>query len=428
MRFNRPATGGTPRRRYTGLGTGRIRISRSKVRRARSPRTGGRVVPAITWALRSTTLLCVAALLTGSGSQFRSVEPSRSPPRASSEAQRGTLPVILAPADAARYSQIFDLQEIDGTATADKLISRLRDRSLVGHVLAERYLNAYGGPPSYDRLAAWLTKYRDLPQAERIYKLARKIRPKKRKRPSPPAAKHGSVGAEKVAPPPHWSKKNLTRKQRRRVSQLKRRARIYLSRGWVSRAEKMLSDPEVRRLFDRFEHDEARAQVAAAWFYFGEDKRAYKLAIVALARSGDKLPIAYWTAGLAAWRLQLYAQSASHFEALAAAQDDTGWIVSGGANWGRACPSQIRSIPRGNEVADGGRSPSPQALRVAGQARTWFGTGTRIPTHAAFPGRDRPIAFNQPRTSGICAHTGESTSSGRNRVAGAEELAKAGHG
>ncbi len=109
--------------------------------------------------------------------------------------------------------------------------------------------------------------------------------------------------------------------------------RNNLRRGYVTITERMLSRSDVKRLFDRFELDQARANVAAAWYYQGEDRKAYKLATFALSQSGDKLPISHWTAGLSAWRMKRYEQAGRHFGALARAPDISGWSTAAGAYW-----------------------------------------------------------------------------------------------
>ena len=87
------------------------------------------------------------------------------------------------------------------------------------------------------------------------------------------------------------------------------------------------------RLLDRYEMSEARSKVAAAWFYQGEDKRAYSLATKVIAQSGKALPVTHWVAGLSAWRMGRIKQAQTHFEAVAVAPELSGWIGAGGALW-----------------------------------------------------------------------------------------------
>jgi soluble lytic murein transglycosylase-like protein len=92
--------------------------------------------------------------------------------------------------------------------------------------------------------------------------------------------------------------------------------------------------------------DEARARIAAAWFYQGNEKKAYQLAELAIAGSGRKLPMARWTAGLAAWKLGRIERSIVHFETLANRTDRSGWIRAGAALWAARAHSRLEDRER----------------------------------------------------------------------------------
>lgn len=96
------------------------------------------------------------------------------------------LPQILSSADATRYERIFALQDSGRFAEADKLIATLRDKSLLGHVQAQRYLGP-GYKTTYGELAAWLASYSDHADAKRIYALAMKRKPAKAAAPKAPS-------------------------------------------------------------------------------------------------------------------------------------------------------------------------------------------------------------------------------------------------
>lgn len=96
-------------------------------------------------------------------------------------------PRALALADIARYRELFALQRQGRWADAERLLRRLDDSLLVGHVLAQRYLaGAYR--PRYAELAAWLERHADLPQAEAIYQMALTRRPLSAPWPTAPVA------------------------------------------------------------------------------------------------------------------------------------------------------------------------------------------------------------------------------------------------
>ncbi len=81
------------------------------------------------------------------------------------------LPKPLDAVNADRYRHIFRLQEAGDFRGADKIIAELTDSSLLGHVLAERYLSAtYISKPK--ELSDWLRHYDTLADARAIYQLA----------------------------------------------------------------------------------------------------------------------------------------------------------------------------------------------------------------------------------------------------------------
>ena len=86
---------------------------------------------------------------------------------------RSTLPEPLEQIDADRYRQIFKLQAQGDYRGADELIADLTDQSLLGHVLADRYLSR-GYRSSPKELADWLQQYAAQPDADQIYQLARR--------------------------------------------------------------------------------------------------------------------------------------------------------------------------------------------------------------------------------------------------------------
>src|SRR5215469_7930081 len=94
------------------------------------------------------------------------------------------LPYVLNGADAERY-RLIELQQRTGQwLAADREIASLKDRLLLGHVLAQRYIHPRYRT-SYAELVAWLDTYGDQPEAGRIYSLALKRAPDGAKPPKP---------------------------------------------------------------------------------------------------------------------------------------------------------------------------------------------------------------------------------------------------
>jgi soluble lytic murein transglycosylase-like protein len=110
-----------------------------------------------------------APLSATSGDSFAYAVPRNAP----SPSVEVVLPEPLPPSAVAMYKRIFILQNAGSYAEADRLISRLDDRSLIGAVLAARYLSAnYVTSPA--ELKQWYARYSDQPDAPAIYALMRR--------------------------------------------------------------------------------------------------------------------------------------------------------------------------------------------------------------------------------------------------------------
>ena len=109
-------------------------------------------------------------------------------------------PDILTTADVERYRQIFLLQEkadIDGAA---KLVGKLDNELLMGHILSQKYLHPTAWRSSFSELSSWLELYNDHPAASRIKWLSDRRRPKNTK--SAKAPKQGYLCLLYTSPSP----------------------------------------------------------------------------------------------------------------------------------------------------------------------------------------------------------------------------------
>ncbi len=95
-----------------------------------------------------------------------------------------TLPAPLSPSAVAMYDRIYAAQLDRDYAEADRLIGRLTDNTLVGPVLAARYLSpAYH--PSVAELTSWYAQYSGEPEAPAIWRLL-SLRAPRASLPAPP--------------------------------------------------------------------------------------------------------------------------------------------------------------------------------------------------------------------------------------------------
>jgi len=245
------------------------------------------------------------------------------------------LPQILSAKDVALYRRIFALGERGKWQSAGELTEQLQNRLLLGHVLAQRYLHPTAYRSRYEELDAWMARYADQPDAERIHKLALQRKPNNGLVPRPPVspkAVSGGSWAPRRATPAIPAKR-LGAAERKKASALERSIHSRLRNGSTKSAKRLIVSPEAERLLSRPELDRARARLGHGYFIDGRDQWALEWTAKALERSARYLPEAHWTAGLANWRLGRFAPAADHFEAVARRRDVSGWMASAAAFW-----------------------------------------------------------------------------------------------
>ena len=175
----------------------------------------------------------------------------------------------LSDQDAAIYASAFRAASQGDFDTAEREGAEARDKSLVGYLQFQK-LVWRGARASYDDLKDWLSRYADLPGAERILQLAKKMRPEgdpDLKTPSSPTA---GVQTDFL---PASSGKGLQARQA---------------------------------------------------YYLGDVRTAYRLAVA----SGER-----WIAGLAAFRMGDYDTATQNFRAVATDPASNDWLRSGAAYW-----------------------------------------------------------------------------------------------
>lgn len=239
-----------------------------------------------------------------------------------------TLPDVLSSADERRYAEIFALQDEAGWRAADRLIGALDDEILLGHVLAQRYLYPDSSEyrSKFEELARWMEAYPDLPDARRIYRLAKRRQPRGAKAPRKPAARlhHSAAPAETIDRAGHRPAGGAANRILREVRSLVRLDRLTLATRYVARNRKTLG---------ALGYDLARTRIAAGWFFYGDAGKAFDMARAAAKRSGARLPYAHWIAGLSAFRLERYDAASRHFAAVADSAEVGGEDRAAGAFW-----------------------------------------------------------------------------------------------
>ncbi len=275
------------------------------------------------------------------------------------------LPHVLSEHDRERYRQIFALQEKGKLSAAAKIISKLDDKTLIGHVLAQKYLHPTAHRSKFKELKPWLEKYADHPDAKRLYKLALHRRPSGAKRPESPTAP-GNISlstGESAYLAPRIPARGINRDQRKRLRGLQLDMRQRMRRGWPTGAREILKSKSHRGLASKAQYDSYQARIAWSYYLYNKDALAFELAAASAERSREYVPDADWTAGLAAWRLGRLEDAAHHFANLAVSTKASPWLISAGAYW--AARSELR-LRRPENV-------SHWLRRAAQNPRTFYG-------------------------------------------------------
>ena len=238
------------------------------------------------------------------------------------------LPEVLSRKDSSTYARIFALQEHGDWRAADALISKLDDRLLMGHVLAQRYLHPTKYRTRYRELADWLKSYSDHPDARRIYELAKKRKPKGAEGPTRPAERLFPAYAS--APIIEHSGYTPRGAAARNIAA---KVRGMVWRRELTQASRYIAQKDVGRTLGTTGLDLTRTYIASGWFFYGDSEKALDLASQAARRSGGHLPYAHWIAGLSAYRLGRHVEAADHFEAVALSDRVTGWDHAAAAFW-----------------------------------------------------------------------------------------------
>ena len=244
------------------------------------------------------------------------------------------LPAVLGPGDRARYRRIFALQTDGHWRRADAEIRKLKNRVLLGHVMAQRYMHPYKYRSRYAELRDWLRRYADHPDARRIHKLALRRKPKGAPAPRRPSWTRARPAAQEAEPAGGYvSDRKRSSATRRLVRKRLGRIAHHARRGRLGKLREILSWRSTKTLFDPTEAALARSYFAHACFFHGSNGEAYRLASGSVDRAGPYRPMAYWIAGLAAYRKGRYEEAAGRFEAMADSDELSDWTFSAAAFW-----------------------------------------------------------------------------------------------
>ncbi|MCO8029361.1 lytic transglycosylase domain-containing protein [Brevundimonas diminuta] len=220
------------------------------------------------------------ALCALAGGVAKAEDADSSRPYVATAAVAEASPTALSSEDRLSYTTAFDALRRGDLELARNSARQAKDRVLLGQVEFERLFHP-SHVAAYEELAAWLETYSDLPMADRVYTLAMRRLPDGAPEPKRPGG--------------------------------------LLSRTWAS-----LTSPG-----DGGVNDPAKAARVA--LNNDDLAGAYDMG----QQIGD-----WWTAGLAAWRMDRHAEAFRAFEHVAQDPTEDPWVRSGGAFWAARAAAQ----------------------------------------------------------------------------------------
>lgn len=244
--------------------------------------------------------------------------------------------------DAKLYKDIFSYQDEGKVEAADRLIAKLHDDRLMGHVLYQRFMHP-GYKVRFPELRDWLVLYGDHPHADKVYKLAEARRPEGSKTELAKPVSAEVIGARRdptvAYGKTYASDRQRTEEQQSAVEAVRKQISVLADDYEPEQALKKLKANASS--FDVVEYDQLLAKIASSSLHSGDAARASELAAQSLKRSGDKVPMAGWVAGLAAWERAEYRKAAKAFEVTAKSSYASGWTSAAAAYW--AARSHMRA-------------------------------------------------------------------------------------
>ena len=241
--------------------------------------------------------------------------------------------------DIRTYKKIFENIKKSKFKLINKQIKKIDNDFLLGHVWAEIYLSPkYNSTPQ--ELSQWLEKYSDLPQKNRIYKLA--IRKKVPNLPNLEKEKQ-QIKTFSMYNWPNKDFAHLSNANRIFLHKKIKEFRRATSRGKTKQARLILENAKVKKILPNEYYSKLALLLATKYLTDGYNKRALEWGKISAQKNNNAS--AYWTAGLAAWKLKQYKTASSQFKKVSLSSNNDEWISSAGDFWtARAYKKQKNNV------------------------------------------------------------------------------------
>ena len=210
---------------------------------------------------------------------------------------------IFSDEDAALYVQIFMLQDKEKIDAAKKLEAQLKDKYLMNEVLYQRYVSKTYRTHGTE-LQSWLSKYYDMPGAERLAKIAKLKKASVRK----PDMPHIVTGKEYIetAQSETWTVKTYKGKIAKSIDKFKKAIRS----GSSKIARKILEEKSFKSKVSESDYGRLAGRLSFLYYTNGEYELAKKWGFVA---ADAKSEYGLWSMGLLYFKEQKYKEAQKYF-------------------------------------------------------------------------------------------------------------------
>lgn len=223
---------------------------------------------------------------------------------------------VLSAEDAALYAEIFDLQEQGRFNAADEKAAEIENDILMGYVQFQRYMHPTAYRSSFAELKRWMAYYADHPEADKIYSLAVKRRPRGESAPLRPIRREWRSTADKDLHP--LLAADYEKTSRPLLRRIEGRVRYLSRKEQALTALKEIDNHHRRGDITTRQYDRMRSWIAASLYYQGYVAKAKDIAGEAAARSSESAVLAQWIAGLISFRENDFAAAHDYFTTMAA--------------------------------------------------------------------------------------------------------------
>lgn len=234
------------------------------------------------------------------------------------------------------YRDIFRLQAAGSMVDAAKLFSQIKDDSLMGHILAQRFLHP-DYKANFTELKAWMDRYAELPEASRIKRLANIRTPSGYKGGIKDVSYESKTIEEldigKGNAKPYNPKIKRSKDQENDAAAMIKTIRKQVKSGEPSSAMKTLTTHKAAVYLDSVEKDRLKALIASGYLYADNREQADSLSREALNGSHGQSPMAGWVQGLSQWRSGNYSKAAAAFETTAMSPYATSGMIAASSFW-----------------------------------------------------------------------------------------------